>query len=70
MSKPTWDEFQDDGSYQPDKLDPATRRQAQEARRAGGGVLCVHCRKPYSLHRNVPFSGGLTRLCDGRLVKL
>lgn len=70
MTKPTYDEFMDDGSYQPEKLDPITALKALEANRAGGGVVCDLCHKTYSEHRNVPYTGGLTRLCDGRLVKL
>lgn len=64
----TWEEYQEGETYKPEKM-PADLRD-KEWRRAGGGVQCDHCKCLYSDHFAVPYSGGLTLLCDGSLVKL
>ena len=39
-------------------------------RRAGGGVICEICKKEYNDHPIVHKYAILTKVCDGRLVKL
>jgi len=70
--KRTLAEWMDDGIYRPELLSAEDREQIESNRwsRAGGGCVCQACGHLYYDHELVPNSGGLNRLCDGRLVHL
>lgn len=72
LTRPTEEEFFDDGTWRPQLLSEVDRRniEAGNWKRAGGGSLCEQCGYQYYDHRAIVGSGGLHRLCDGRLVKL
>lgn len=68
---PTLEEWSDDGTYRPEKIDPAIVKRIEDGewKRAGGGCFCV-CGNMYSEHRPILGANFLTLLCDNRIVKL